>query len=122
MKSTLNMSKFALALACILLIAGVLGFAQDNSAAPPPQQAKPETPKIPRPNVADESALQQTTFSHAVADALLRRLSENLRGHSRSLTRSDFDVARLGPYFEQQMDAAFNYYESFHLYYKMIEI
>jgi hypothetical protein len=122
MKSTLNMSKFALALACILLIAAVLSFAQDNSAPAPAQQAKPETPKIPRPDVADESALQQTTFSRAVADAFLRRLAENLRGHSRSLTASDFDADRLGPYFEQHMDAAFNYYESFHLYYKIIQI
>jgi hypothetical protein len=72
--------------------------------------------------MADESALQQTVFSRAVADALLRRLAENLRGHSRSLTGSDFDTVRLGPYFEQHMDAAFNYYESFHLYYKIIQI
>ncbi len=123
MKSVLGAFKFILAMACILLIAGSpLVLAQDNSAAPPPQQTKPETPKPPRPNPADESALQQTAFSQAVADALLRRLAEDLRGHSRSLTRSDFDVSRLGPSFEQHMDAAFTYYDSFHLYYKIIQI
>jgi hypothetical protein len=72
--------------------------------------------------MADESALQQPTFNHAVADALLRRLAESLRGHSRSLTSSNFDALRLGPYFEQHMEAAFSYYESFHLYYKIIQI
>jgi hypothetical protein len=122
MKSASNVIKFVLAMASILLLAASLALAQDNSAAPPSQQAKPETPKIPRPDMADESALQQTTFNRAVADALLRRLAENLRGHSRSLTASDFDSARLGPYFEQHMDAAFTYYESFHLYYKIIQI
>jgi hypothetical protein len=123
MKSASNVVKFVFAMASLLPIAGSsLMLAQDNPAPPPSQQAKPETPKIPRPDMADESALQQTTFSRAVADALLRRLAENLRGHSRSLTASDFDTARLGPYFEQHMDAAFTYYESFHLYYKIIQL
>lgn len=120
MKPTLNAIQFIFALACILLLAGsspVLG--QDS---PAPQQAKPEAPKPPRPNVADDSALQQTTFNQAVADALMRRLVESLRGHNLSLTRSVFDASRLAPNFDQHMEAAFNYSESFHLYYKIIQI
>jgi hypothetical protein len=101
-----------------------------DAAAPAPQDAAqpaktPEAPankKIPRPNMADESALQQTAFSQAVADALLRRLAQGMQGHNLPQTESIFLASRLDPNFEQHMEAAFNYYDSFHLYYKTIQI
>ncbi len=129
MKLTLNAFQYTLALACILLPASsALVFAQSSSApaAAAPQDAKTpakqDSPKIPRPNMADESALQQTAFSQAVADALLRRLAQGMQGHSLSQTQSVFQASRLDSNFGQRMEAAFNYYDSFHLYYKTIQV
>jgi len=131
MKLTLNAFQYTLALACILLLASsALVFAQSSSApeaaAAAPQDAKTpakqDSPKIPRPNMADESALQQTAFSQAVADALLRRLAQGMQGHSLSQTQSVFQASRLDSNFGQRMEAAFNYYDSFHLYYKTIQV
>src|SRR5260370_16263678 len=104
MKLTLNAFQYTLALACILLLAGsALVFAQSSSApeaaAAAPQDAKtpakPDSPKIPRPNMADESTQQPTAFNHAVADALLRRLAQGMQGHSLSRTPSVFQASRL---------------------------
>src|SRR5260370_25395279 len=83
MKLTLNAFQYTLALACILLLAGsALAFAQSSSApeaaAAAPQDAKtpaqPDSPRIPRHNMADETALQQQDFRHAGCDPILRRL------------------------------------------------
>src|SRR5260370_31810998 len=131
MNLTLSAFQYTLALACILLLAGsALAFAQSSSApeaaAAAPQDAKtpakPDSPRIPRPNMADESALQQTAFSQAVADALLPRLAQGMQRHSLSQTQSVFQASRLESNFGQRIEAAFNYYDSFHLYYKTIQV
>ncbi|HZR29639.1 MAG TPA: hypothetical protein VFA71_12750 [Terriglobales bacterium] len=130
MKKCFSMQLACFWLACIFLLAGSALVAQStpapDAAAPAPQDAKPAekpgTPKIPRPNMGDESALQQPTFSQAVADALLRRLVHGMQGHNLPQTKSMFLAERLDPNFEQHMEAAFNYYDSFHLYYKIIQV
>src|SRR5260370_16700717 len=66
-------------IAVLLLIASALVLGQstpapDTAPATPAQGTKaPIIQKIPRPNMADESALQQSTFRPAVSDAMPRR-------------------------------------------------
>ena len=99
--------------------------AQDKKdAKPPAQPAAPQSaePKILRPNMSDESALQQTTFSQAVADALLRRLGQGMQGHSLPQTRSVFSPVLLNSGMDARIAAAFDHYESFYVYYKTVEV
>jgi hypothetical protein len=111
-------------LTCIFVIA-VFVSAQSASAQDA-KDAKPESqgiePRIPRPNMSDESALQQTAFSQAVADALLRRLAHGLQGHSLPQTLSMFAPALLDSGLGTRVHAAFSYYESFHIYYKTVQV
>lgn len=124
------MSVAAVLLASSLSLLGQNGSAPEASA-PPPQDTKPQgkpaeqkipRPNAPRPNMEDESALQQTAFSQAVADALLRRLGHGMQGHNLPQTRSVFLPSLLDSGLEQRMEAAFNYYDSFHLYYKTVQV
>ncbi|SRR5260370_892698 len=115
-------------IAVLLLVASALVLGQstpapDTAPATPAQGTKaPSIQKIPRPNMADESALQQSTFSPAVADAMLRRLIQGMQGHNLPQTQSMFLESRFDSGFEDRMVAAFNYYDSFHLYYKTIQL
>jgi hypothetical protein len=117
-------------IAVLLLVASALALGQstpapapDTAPAAPPQGSKaPGIQKIQHPNMADESALQQTTFSQAVADTMLRRLIQGMQGHNLPQTQSMFLESRFDSGFEDRMVAAFNYYDSFHLYYKTIQL
>ena len=109
--------------ACVLLMAASL-FAQTNPVqnTQDTKDSKAQSPKIPRPNMSDESALQQTAFSQAVADALLRRLAHGMQGHGLPQTVSVFSPALLDSGLDARMEAAFSHYESFHIYYKTLEV
>lgn len=110
--------------ACMLLIAVCVS--AQNPPAPDTRDAQPQPqttePRIPRPNMSDQSALQQTAFSDAVADALLRRLSHGMKGHSLPETLSVFAPALLDSGLDAHIHAAFDYYESFHVYYKIVQV
>src|SRR5260370_35509043 len=102
-------------IAGLLLVAANLVLGQsrpapDTAPATPAQGTKaPSIQKIPRPNMADESALQQSTFSPAVSDAMLRRLIQGMQGHTLPQTQSMVLGARFDSPFENSMVAAFNY-------------
>src|SRR5260370_13492302 len=115
-------------IAGLLVVAATLVLGQstqppDTASATPAQGTKaPSIQKIPRPNMADESALQQSTFSPAGADAMLRRVIQGMQGHNLPQTQSMFLESRFDSGFEDRMVATFNYYDSFHLYYKTIQL
>src|SRR5260370_13833018 len=89
-------------IAVLLLVASALVLGQstpapDTAPATPAQGTKaPSIQKIPRPNMADESALQHSTFSPAVAHCMLRRLIPGIRG------------AKLPPHDSQVLYAGFH--------------
>src|SRR5260370_21983825 len=103
-------------IAVLLLVAATLFLGQstpapDTAPATPAQGTKaPSIQKIPRPNMADESALQQSTFSPAAADAMLRPLIQGMQGHNLPPTQSMFRKSPFDSGFAARLLAAFTYY------------
>lgn len=87
------------------------------AGAPPAQTTQSRSKSEPKPPLQSEQALQSPVFNQQVADAVLERLGAGLRGHNLEETRSVFAMARFNPAFDGRMRGAFDYYESFHLYY-----
>jgi hypothetical protein len=71
----------------------------------------------------EQDDLTASTFSEAVANAVIRRLRDGLEGHSQRLMLSIFDRDKITDYssFENQIDAFFNHYEAFRTHLRVLE-
>ena len=94
----------------------------ESASAPSSQPQRGQSPAIesgqPRLSKAQaKQALISPDFTPQVAQAILECLTDGLETHNASKTRSVFDDASFDSQFFNRMNAAFDYFESFNVYY-----
>lgn len=118
-------------LACLLTLC-LYGVAQQSSpsesaSAPSsqPQQDQSQAIETGQPHLSKAEARQALTsqdFTAQVVQAILERLTDGLETHNASKTRSVFDSDSFDSQFFNRMNAAFDYFESFDVYYHVDSI
>jgi hypothetical protein len=93
----------------------------ENSASAAARQAKARKKGKKRSNEQDD--LTASTFSEAVANAVIRRLGDGLEGHSQRLMLSIFDPDKMKEYprFENQIEAFFTQYQAFRVHLRVLQ-
>ena len=105
----------------LLLLAGAFtaqSFSQNPDASPGQQQPQPAKENKDKGSLNDAEA-----FSTAVASNVLNDLRNGLEGHNPRRMLSAFDADKMEGYleFQGQIQALFNRYESFRLYFHIAE-
>ena len=93
----------------------------DSSGQQQPQQ--PDQSKDKKSKNHKRSQDVSEVFSTAVADNLLNDLRSGLDAHNRRLMLSAFDADKMDSYleFENQIEAFFNRYEAFTVYFRIVQ-
>ncbi len=118
----------------LLLIWGVAAGAQSSSASSgssqnsndssgQQQQQQPDQSKDKKSKNHKGSQDVSEVFSTAVADNVLNKLRNGLEAHNRRLMLSAFDADQMDGYleFEDQIEAFFNRYETFTVYFRIVQ-
>jgi hypothetical protein len=94
------------------------GSSAPSSQTPAQSQLQPIESGQPRlTKVQAKQALTSPDFTPQVAQALLERLAYGLETHNASKTRSVFDPTFFDSQFFNRLNAAFDHFESFRVYY-----
>ena len=104
------------------LALGVAFAAQSPSNSSGHQQSEHSKDKNKK-NHKKEDVLNAEVFSTTVANRLLQDLRDGLEGHSQRRMLSAFDADKFDGYlqFEDQIAAFFNKYESFRVYFRIVQ-
>ncbi|MGC2322773.1 MAG: hypothetical protein WA463_09105 [Terriglobales bacterium] len=88
----------------------------------PPDQSK-DKKKKDKKDKGSQDDLNTEVFSTAVANNVLNDLRDGLEGHTPRLLLSAFDRDKMDGYleFEDQIQAFFNRYESFRVYFRIVQ-
>lgn len=107
----------ALVIAVIFACMALASSAQSQSDAPPerPPGANSNTKVNPKSGSSESSE-----FTPQLAEALMDRLAEAMRSHNLTKTRALFDAQHMGAQFMDNLPAAYNYYESFEPFYRIL--
>ncbi len=113
----------------LILIWGVAAGAQSSSSSSGSQSPndssgqQPEQSKDKKSKNHKESQDVSEVFSTAVADNVLNKLRNGLEAHNRRLLLSAFDADKMDGYleFEDQIEAFFNSYETFTVYFRIVQ-
>jgi len=120
-------------LAFMLFVAWVVSSAQSSLQNPPndssgqqQQQLPPEQSKKKKKdkkNKDSQDVVNAEVFSTAVASSVLNDIRDGLEGHTQRLMLSAFDADNMGGYlqFEDQIEAFFNKYSTFSVYYRIAQ-
>jgi len=89
---------------------------------PPPDQSK-EKKKKDKKDKGSQDVVNTEVFSTAVANSVLNDLRDGLEGHTQRLMLSAFDADKMDGYleFEDQIEAFFNKYGSFNVYFRIAQ-
>ena len=89
---------------------------------PPPDQSK-EKKKKDKKDKGSQDVVNTEVFSTAVANSVLNDLRDGLEGHTQRLMLSAFDADKMDGYlqFEDQIEAFFNKYTSFNVYFRIAQ-
>jgi len=89
---------------------------------PPPDQSK-DKKKKDKKDKGSQDAVNAEVFSTAVANSVLNDLRDGLEGHTQRLMLSAFDADKMDGYlqFEDQIEAFFNKYTSFNVYFRIAQ-
>ena len=89
---------------------------------PPPDQSK-DKKKKDKKDKGSQDDLNTEVFSTAVANTVLNDVRDGLEGHTPRLLLSAFDRDKMDGYleFEDQIQAFFNRYESFRVYFRIVQ-
>jgi len=139
------MRVFALRLLLSLLLGGAVALAAQNSGSqqnpndsssqqqPPPQppqqqpspqqQPTPEKKKKDKKDKGSQDVMNAEVFSTAVANSVLNDLRDGLEGHTQRLMLSAFDADKMDGYleFEDQIEAFFNKYIAFTVWFRIAQ-
>jgi hypothetical protein len=90
---------------------------------PPPDQSKENKKKKDKKDKGSQDVLNTDVFSTAVANNVLNDLRDGLEGHTQRLMLSAFDADKMDGYlqFEDQIEAFFNKYTSFNVYFRIAQ-
>ena len=92
---------------------------------PPPQQQQPspEKKKKDKKDKGSQDVMNAEVFSTAVANSVLNDLRDGLEGHTQRLVLSAFDADKMDGYleFEDQIEAFFNKYIAFTVWFKIAQ-
>ncbi len=94
---------------------------------PPPQQQQPppdqSKKKKDKKDKGSQDVVNTEVFSTAVANSVLNDLRDGLEGHTQRLMLSAFDADKMDGYlqFEDQIEAFFNKYTSFNVYFRIAQ-
>jgi hypothetical protein len=99
------------------------GSPQNANEAPEQQQPSKDKKKKKKKDKGAQDVLNTEVFSTAVANSVLNDLRDGLEGHTQRLMLSAFDADRMDGYlqFEDQIEAFFNRYESFRVYFHIVQ-
>jgi len=95
---------------------------------PPPQQQQPppdqgKKKKKDKKDKGSQDVVNTEVFSTAVASSVLNDLRDGLEGHTQRLMLSAFDADKMDGYleFEDQIEAFFNRYSTFSVYFRIAQ-
>jgi hypothetical protein len=90
---------------------------------PPPDQSKENKKKKEKKDKGSQDVVNTEVFSTAVANSVLNDLRDGLEGHTQRLMLSAFDSDKMDGYlqFEDQIEAFFNKYTSFNVYFRIAQ-
>ncbi len=90
---------------------------------PPPDQSKENKKKKDKKDKGSQDVVNTEVFSTAVANSVLNDLRDGLEGHTQRLMLSAFDADKMDGYlqFEDQIEAFFNKYTSFTVYFRIAQ-
>jgi hypothetical protein len=111
-----------LLIVCFLPLAwGTAPAAQNPGSSGQPQ--KQSTDKKEKENKGSQDALNTEVFSTAVANSVLNDLRDGLVGHTPRRMLSAFDADKMDGYpeFKNQIQSLFNQYESFRVYFRIVQ-
>jgi len=96
---------------------------QQQQQQPDQDQSKDKKKKKDKKDKGSQDVLNTEVFSTAVANSVLNDLRDGLEGHTRRLMLSAFDADKMDGYlqFEDQIEAFFNRYESFRVYFRIVQ-
>ncbi|MFZ3214033.1 MAG: hypothetical protein WA188_21195 [Terriglobales bacterium] len=102
---------------------------QQQQQPPPPQQQPPPPPpdqskkKKDKKDKGSQDPVNTEVFSTAAANSVLNDLRDGLEGHTQRLMLSAFDADKMDGYlqFEDQIEAFFNKYTSFTVYFRIAQ-
>jgi hypothetical protein len=99
------------------------GSAQNPNGSSGQQQQKQPTDKKEKEKKGSQDVPNTEVFSTAVANSVLNDLRDGLEGHTPRLMLSAFDADKMDGYleFEDQIEAFFNRYESFRVYFRIVQ-
>ena len=95
-----------------------------NDSSGQQQQPPPEQPKKKKKDKKDSQDVVNTeVFSTAVANSVLNDIRDGLEGHTQRLMLSAFDADKMDGYlqFEDQIEAFFNKYSTFSVYFRIAQ-
>ena len=97
--------------------------AQQQPSPPPQQQPTPEKKKKDKKDKGSQDVMNAEVFSTAVANSVLNDLRDGLEGHTQRLMLSAFDADKMDGYleFEDQIEAFFNKYIAFTVWFKIAQ-
>jgi len=97
--------------------------AQQQPSPPPQQQPTPEKKKKDKKDKGSQDVMNTEVFSTAVANSVLNDLRDGLEGHTQRLMLSAFDADKMDGYleFEDQIEAFFNKYIAFTVWFKIAQ-
>jgi hypothetical protein len=113
----------------LLVTGGIAPAAQSSGSAQNPngssgqQQPKQSTDKKEKEKKGSQDVLNTEVFSTAVANSVLNDLRDGLEGHTPRQMLSAFDADKMDGYleFKDQIQAFFNQYESFRVYFRIVQ-
>jgi hypothetical protein len=107
--------------AAVLILA--LAAAAQQEPKRPDSEKKADTKKENIKPSDGQDALDTTVFSAAVANDVLGQLRDGLQGHNQRLMLSAFDSDKMDGYlrFEDQIQAMFDRYEEFRVYFRIAQ-
>jgi hypothetical protein len=86
-------------------------------------QSKDEKKRKDKKDKGSQDVLYTEVFSTAVANSVMNDLRDGLEGHTQRLMLSAFDADKMDGYlrFENEIEAFFNRYESFRVYFRIVQ-
>jgi hypothetical protein len=89
----------------------------------PPDQSKEKKKKKDKKDKGSQDVVNTEVFSTAVANSVLNDLRDGLEGHTQRLMLSAFDADKMDGYleFEDQIEAFFNKYSTFSVYFRIAQ-
>lgn len=104
------------------LIVGLIAFGIAPMAYP--QQSQTSKPDKGATNKNADDATTALDFSEAVAQSIVRQISDGLQGHNAGRMLDVFDSHKMDAYlnFENQIDAFFAHYDSFRVHFRVDEV